>query len=169
MDFCASFALRRILNRTTMKFERFSLFVCLLFVSGASAQVADTVAQRYRGVLYLKPKTEAELFTEKVMKLKITHQNLVDVNKAATPEVKLFGAENNGKEIFVLLNGVQVTYKEFKTIDPKDISKITLIKDNRGFKEDSITKNYPALKEFFTNKYSQAIVVETKKKATPAK
>jgi len=169
MVICASFALRRILNRTIMKIERFSLFVCLLFVSGTSAQVADTVAQSNGGVFYLKPKTETEMFTEKVMKLEITHQNLVDVKEAAIPEAKMFGAENGGKDIFVLLNGVKVTYKEFQAIDPKDISKITLIKDKRGFDEDSIKKKCPALKEYLTGKYSQAIVVETKKKATPAK
>jgi hypothetical protein len=137
-----------------MKIKGFTLFVCLMLVSGVSAQVADTVNSTKKNVTVLKPKTQAEVLAEKVKKLKITPQNLVDVKEAVKPALNTAGIPTDAKDVLVFVDGKETPMAFYKTMDPLTLSSI------------SVVKNLDAIKMLTTKKCSMAIVVTTKKKAT---
>lgn len=145
-----------------MKRNGFSLLLLLLLALSAFAQTADTTVKA-------KIKTQAEMVAERLKKLKITPPSLNEVKSATEPLKKLVGAENDGKDILVILNGVKVTYQEYKKVDPSTITYLTVIKDKTGLNAYAVKKSNPALKDLFTAKYSKAIVLETKKKVETAK
>lgn len=146
-----------------MKIKGFFLFVGLLLVSGVSAQVADTVNSSKKSVATFKPKTQAEIMADKVKNYKITRQNLVDVKEAAQPMIKMAGIESDGSDVLIIVNGVKTPYTVYKTIDPKNITSMTIVKDKKGLIEYTAKKSCPALQELFTKKYNKAIIIETKK------
>jgi hypothetical protein len=137
-----------------MKIKLFCLFVSLLLVSGVSAQVADTVAQAKKQVVAQKPKTQAEMLADKVMKLKITPQNLADVKEVALPTLQKAGIPTDAKDVVAFVDGKEVPLDTYKNINPANINSITIL------------KNQEAIKTLTTKKCTSVIVITTKKKAT---
>jgi len=147
-----------------MKIKGFSLFVCLIAVTGAFAQDVDVPVQSGRTELKLKPKTLAEEKTEKVMKLKITTQNLADV-KPEAPVKPMANFNTDGSRVLVIIDGKKAPYKDFQDLNPNMIESLTVIKDNSAYISYTAKKSCPALQEFYSKKYDKAFVVVTKKKA----
>lgn len=91
---------------------------------------------------------------DKVKKLKITPQNLVDVKEAATPTLNALGVPTDAKDIVVFVDGKEVPMETYKQMNPADIDSI------------SILKNQEAIKKLTTKKCTTVILIHTKKKAT---
>ena len=145
-----------------MKIKGFSLFVWLIAVTGAFAQDVDVPVQS--GRTELKPKTTAEVKAEKVMKLKITTQNLADV-KPEAPVKPMANFNTDGSRVLVIIDGKKAPYKDFQDLNPNMIESLTVIKDNSAYISYTAKKSCPALQEFYSKKYDKAFVVVTKKKA----
>jgi len=140
-----------------MKIKGFSLIICLLLVTGVSAQVVDTVKSAKKSVVTFKPKTKAELMTDKIMKYKITPQNLVDVKEAAAPTLNNMGIPTDAKDVLMFVDGKEVTKETYKNINPADIESLTVL------------KNQEAIKKLTSKKCTAILLVSVKKKVTPAK
>lgn len=145
-----------------MKLREISLLVCLFVMATVSAQDID--APVYPERVLLKPMTKAEMKVDKIKKLKITPQNLVDVKEAAKTYMKLPGIEGDRSDILVIIDGKKVENKEYQTLDPKSIESITILKNKSAAMDVNVTKNNPALLELASKKYNSAIVITTKKK-----
>lgn len=137
-----------------MNIKGFSLFICLLLVSGVSAQVIDTVKSAKKPVVTFKPKTKAELMTDKVMKLKITPQNLVDVKEAAAPTLNNMGIPTDSKDVLMFVDGKEVSKEAYKNINPTEIESVTVL------------KNQEAIKKLTTKKCTAILLISMKKKVT---
>ncbi len=137
-----------------MKVKGFFLFVGLLLVTGVSAQVIDTVKSAKKSVVTLKPKTKAELMTDKIMKLKITPQNLVDVKEAAAPTLSNMGIPTDSKDVLMFVDGSEVTKETYKNINPADIESVTVL------------KNQEAIKKLTSKKCTAILLISIKKKVT---
>lgn len=148
-----------------MKIKVFSLFISLLLMTSAFAQVVDTtVVQKTVQTKSFVPKTQAQIVAERIKNLKITPQNLADVKEATQPVMNMVGVEEDGRDVLVIVNGVKVPYTVYKTINPYSITSMTYIKDKSGLIEYTAVKSCPALQELFTKKYNKAFIIETKKK-----
>ena len=86
------------------------------------------------------------------------------MKEAAKPVMKMVGAEEDGSDVLVIVNGVKVPYSAYKAINPYSITSMTYIKDKSGLIEYTAKKSCPALQELFTKKYNKAYIIETKKK-----
>lgn len=137
-----------------MKVKACCLFVCLLLVSGVSAQKADTVASAKKQVVTVKSKTQAEIMAERVKKLKITPQNLVDVKEAAVPTLNALGVPTDAKDLVVIVDGKEVSMETYKNMNLADIDSISVIKSQE------------AIKKLTSKKCTMAILITTKKKTT---
>lgn len=135
-----------------MKIKGFSLFVCLLFVSGVFAQRINKSDSVQWQKLEVKPKTELERMTEKGMKLKITRQNLADVKAVVEPTLKTAGIPTDAKDVLVFVDGSEVSMETYKKLNPNDLSSI------------SIVKNQEAIQTLTKKKCAMMVVVSTKKK-----
>lgn len=131
----------------------FCLFVSLLLVSGVNAQVPDSLKIKL-SKQSLKPKTELEQLTEKVKKLKITPQNLVDVKEAVKPMLQSAGLPTDAKDVLVFVDGKEVPVETYKTMNPSDFDSVTIL------------KNQEAIKKLTTKKCTSVILIRTKKLPT---
>jgi hypothetical protein len=137
-----------------MKIKVFSLIICLLLVTSVSAQVVDTVKSTKKSVATLKPKTKAEMMTDRIMKLKITPQNLVDVKEAAAPTLNNMGIPTDSKDVLMFVDGKEITKETYKNINPAVIESVTVL------------KNQDAIKKLTSKKCTAILLVNVKKKVT---
>jgi hypothetical protein len=136
-----------------MKIKGFCLFVGLLLVSGVSAQVMDTLSPIKKQVVTVKPKTQVEIMADRVKKLKITHQNLVDVKEAAAPTLNNLGIPTDSKDVLMFVDGKEVAKESYKDLNPNDIESVTVL------------KNQEAIKKLTTKKCTAILMISLKKKA----
>lgn len=147
-----------------MKLQKLILTVILVLLTGTFVQAQDsTVNVIKKKVQSLNIKSLDNIKTAKLMNLKITPQNLADAKEAAIPMIKMYGEMERDSDVLVIVNGVKVSYNDFKSINPKSISSMTVIKDKKALIEYTAVKSCPALVELFTKKYNKAFLIETKK------
>lgn len=133
-----------------MKMKGFCLYVALLLVSGVQAQVADTTGRAKQQVVTLKPKTQAEIMADKIKKLKITPQKLVEVKEAAAPTLNNLGIPTDAKDVLVFVDGSEVTKETYQKINPADIESVTVL------------KNQDTIKKLTTKKCTSIIMIRRK-------
>ena len=136
-----------------MKIKAFCLFVSLLLVSSVFAQVVDTTASAKKQVVVVKPKTQAQIMADKIKKLKITPQNLVDVKEAAAPTLNNLGIPTDAKDVLMFVDGKEVAKESYKDLNPNDIESVTVL------------KNQEAIKKLTTKKCTAILMISLKKKA----
>lgn len=149
MEECASFVPT---NKNTYAMKIRSLLLGLLLVTSVSAQKVDSLLQKAAQTKNLNAQSELDRLTQRVKKLKITPQNLVDVKEAATPTLNNLGIPTNAKDVVIFMDGKEVTQETYQKIDPTTIESI------------SVVKNIQAIQKLTTKKCTVAIVITTKKK-----
>jgi len=136
-----------------MKIKKICFFVGLLLVSGVSVQAADSVVVVMKPVVTAKPKTQIEIMADRVKKLKITPQNLVDVKEAAAPTLNNLGIPTDSKDVLMFVDGKEVAKESYKNLNPNDIESVTVL------------KNQEAIKKMTTKKCTAILMISLKKKA----
>jgi hypothetical protein len=136
-----------------MKIKKICFFVGLLLVSGVSVQAADSVVVVMKPVVTAKPKTQIEIMADRVKKLKITPQNLVDVKEAADPTLNNLGIPTDSKDVLMFVDGKEVAKESYKNLNPNDIESVTVL------------KNQEAIKKMTTKKCTAILMISLKKKA----
>jgi hypothetical protein len=155
------------LIQNSMKIQKLILVAMLVILVGTLVQAQDsTLNVLKKKVKSLNIQSLNDVKVQKLKNLKITSQNLSDVKDAVKPVVtKVVG----DSDVLIIVNGAKISYKEYSTIDVKNITSMTVVKDKKALVEYTAKKSCPALKELFTKKYNKAIVIETKQKATATK